>query len=274
MVTTTPVTNIIDEIAEGMDVLLTCFELLMITITGLTGQIDNILGGNITGASPYGPTLPITDPLTLFTAAAADSLICLQLAQAILQDPNDNTAVQICDSILATASPLPTATAATLTGATATFSSSPTDTSSSSTDNPTPTGTSTATYIPPPNINHGLPPSWPTASVLTAANSSFCAACKLSGFLTTIRSEAAQCNFAGSISPGPPPEQELITVSDLSSYLCKPGFIDAGFRNMCTAFCKDTCAICYVDVIVKGLGATWECECAERASVWDGDAEL
>jgi len=113
LVTTTPATNIIDEVVEEIDVLFTCLELLMITITGLTGGIDNVLAGNLTGATLYGSSLPITNPLTLFTAAAADSLICLELVADILNGPNGNTAAEICNSILATAAPLPTVTAAT-----------------------------------------------------------------------------------------------------------------------------------------------------------------
>jgi hypothetical protein len=87
LVATTTIGNILEEIVEEMIVLLTYLELLMIAITGLNAEIDNILGGSTIGADLYGSSLPITDALTLITAAAADSILCLEIAAAILNAP-------------------------------------------------------------------------------------------------------------------------------------------------------------------------------------------
>jgi hypothetical protein len=107
--------------------------------------------------------LPIGDPDTLFAAAASDSILCLDVAQAILNDPSGNTAAEICAPILANA-PASTATA-TPPRASATSS----------------TSTSTAT-------SNALPPSWPPTSFFTGEGK--CLACRPSQYLVTVKPTA------------------------------------------------------------------------------------
>jgi hypothetical protein len=107
LVAATPIENVLEEIVEATVILLAYLELLMITITGVTGEIYNILGAAATGADLYGSSLPIINPTTLFTAAVGDIVVCANLAAAILNNPSGNSAAQVCDPILATASPSP-----------------------------------------------------------------------------------------------------------------------------------------------------------------------
>jgi len=142
LVTATPIDNVFEEIVEATVLLVACLELLTITITGLSGEIYNVLGDAAAGADLYGSSLPITDPITLFTAAAADLVVCVDLLAAIFVDPNGNTAAQVCGPILANAAPLPSATAIVI--------SAPTDTSTpTNTDTSAPTSTDVSSGLPP-----------------------------------------------------------------------------------------------------------------------------
>lgn len=99
----------------------------------------------------YGSSLPITDSETLF-AAAGNSILCLELAQAIVNDPGRATAAQTCAPILTNA-PTPTFTAATPTATATRQTTTPTD--------------SDAYLTPSPS----LPAARPTASTFTGTGS-------------------------------------------------------------------------------------------------------
>lgn len=230
LVTATPIDNVLEELVEATVVLLACLELLMITVTGITGEIYNVLGAAAAGADLYGSSLPITDPATLFTAAAADIVVCANLAAAALNDRNGNRAAQVCDPILATASPLPTATA--------TDSSAPTDIST-----PTNTGTSALTST---NISNCPPPDWPAASVFTSGLSS-CVACMFS-----INKSLTQASICNSIPSGSP---FLITPYIINQTLCQTLPLGEGLSALCAQFCDNFCAWYYLDAIIDGLGS-------------------
>jgi hypothetical protein len=118
----------------------------MIALFGLVGEpVED------SNATAYGSTLPINDPETLFTATASDIILCLEVAQALFNDPSGNTAAQICAIVLAN---VPTITAfipsATLPASTQATSSA-------------------------------LTPSWPSSSIFTGSGS--CLACRLSQYI-------------------------------------------------------------------------------------------
>jgi len=249
IVTSNTPTTIFEEVLEEVAVLFTCLELLMVAY--ISGVAGNILPGVSPNATVYGSSLPITDPTTLFSAAAGDAVICLEIALAILQDPSGGTVAEVCDPILAVPPPMPTNT-----GSSPTLSvdgSAPTSTA----DGSAPTGTPIPYLFVPKNaIATGLPAGWPPNSIWSTQNGS-CIACDLSVFLNYIRTNAPNC-YSSNLTPTPVPEAyQYITAFDLSLYLCVTAADSWGIAAMCDTLCTDYCTVYLVDDIVAGLGAAY-----------------
>jgi len=222
-----PVNTLAERISLEINVLEVCLEDLMITILGLVGSLVDAT------ATAYGSPLPINDPDTLFAAAAGDSILCLDVAQAILNDPSGNTAAEICAPILASAPPS-TATAVP-TAATATGSAS----------------TSTAT-------SDALPPSWPAMSFFTGEGQ--CFACRLSQYLFSVQANGDCSNpddpnenpNAGMNITNPP-----VTGYDIMEEFCGPTWRAAGLQAACDYFCANTCERWFIQALINSMGSAY-----------------
>ena len=262
LVTSGPAPNLWVQAEEVVVVVFSCMVLLMVALTTFVDDPSDILAKAAPNAIVYGSSLPITDPVTLFYAAAADVVVCLDLALAILNDSDGNTPADICDPILATAVPLPTGSAPIPTGS----GSAPTDSSAPTSTEGGSAATSAGRLPYPTNTVvsqvHGVPAGWPpSSSSLWSTTNGTCVACKISVSLNNVRITASLCedphSTTNAILPVPEPQQ-LITSYDLSVYLCLPDIIAAwGIQALCDSLCADLCTDYYVDDVVAALGSNY-----------------
>jgi hypothetical protein len=211
-----PIATLAERVFLQVNVLEVCFKDLMITLFGLYGSLVNI------NATAYGSPLPINDPTTLFTATASNSIMCLDVACAILNDPSGATAAQICAPVLANA----------------------------------PATTTTATSSASTATSKALPTNWPGASAFTGNGQ--CVACRLSQYIEDVQINAIGCGspsdpnqnpYAGLNITNPP-----VTAYDLSLKLCDATFRPLGFQAMCDQLCPNECDKWKVDALIAGMG--------------------
>jgi hypothetical protein len=221
-VTDAPTDNLFERALLEFAVLEVCLEDLMITLLGLVGEL--VEDANSTA---YGSALPINDPETLFTAAAGDTILCLEVAQALLNDPSGNTATQICAPILANAP------ATTVAIPSATLPASTQATSSA------------------------LPPGWPSSSIFSGNGS--CPACRLSQFIIDIQ-QYTVCDqtvpgdgnpYAGLNITNPP-----VTSYGLVTVVCDSEWRSLGFQAACDYMCQNNvCNQWSLNAVIASMGS-------------------
>ena len=239
VVTGAPTDNPLELALVEFAVLEVCLEDLMITLLGLVGEL--VEGAN---ATAYGSALPINDPDTLFAAAAGDTILCLEVAQALLNDPSGDTAAQICAPVLADAP------ATTVAIPSATLPASTQATSSA------------------------LPPGWPSSSIF--AGSGNCLACRLSEFVLEIQ-QYTVCDqvvkgdgnpYAGLNITNPP-----VTSYDLVTCLCDPYSRSMGFQAACDYLCQnDICNHWSLNAVIASMGSYYNPQAFGTQRVYCFDA--
>jgi hypothetical protein len=223
-----PTDNFWEQTLIELSVTEICLEELMITFLGLVGTLIDAEAN----ATAYGSPLPITDPATLFVAAAGDAILCMEIALALFNDPSGASAAQLCGTSV------PPATATAIATATATVSAA----------------TSTAT-------SNALPPSWPPTSFFSAEGS--CLSCLVSPYLYT---NLVQGDCTTLQDPNRPPNSHVglnitnppITSWELSQWLCSSPWRAIGLQATCDAMCANPCETWSILAIIESMGSSYE----------------